>query len=168
MGGSYPRPTRNDLTLNLMKVQRTPASTTPLPAFPKHCSLSLSLAMPRMGEHAPACLTPASAPASAIAQGEGGCYAQRQSAGQRVSDQRETPRVGHRNRVWGLVKPRISSNCVTAWGSGGLRLARSLRGCVRSVNAPGGFGVPRNASGVPFMGNSTLLSHVQTEGRHLQ
>jgi hypothetical protein len=80
---------------------------------------------------------------STVAQGEGGCYAQRQSAGRRVSDQRETPRVGLVNRVWGQVKIPNSPKVVTAWASGGIRLARSLRGYVCPVNVPGGIGVSR-------------------------
>lgn len=80
---------------------------------------------------------------SKVAQGEGGCYAQRQSAGRRVSDQRETPRVGLRNRVWGQVKIPNSPKVVTAWASGGIRLAHSLRGYVCPVNVPGGIGVSR-------------------------
>ena len=42
------------------------------------------------------------------------CYAHKQSAGRRVTDQRVTPRVGLRNRVWGLKKPESIVEIVTA------------------------------------------------------
>lgn len=70
------------------------------------------------------------------------CYAPKQSAGRRVSGQRETPRVGLENRVWGLKKPESDQDCHRL-DSGGIRLARSVRGCACPVNVPGGVGIPR-------------------------
>lgn len=74
------------------------------------------------------------------------CYAPKQSAGRRVSDQRETPRVGPQNRVWGLVKPESTVDCHRL-DSGGIRLAHTLRGCARPVNVPDRVTVPQGRVG---------------------
>jgi hypothetical protein len=84
---------------------------------------------------------------TSVTQGESGCYAQKQSADRRESGQRETPRVGPQNRVWGLEKPESSSCRSFRLVSGGLSPMHTLRGCACPVKKPGGVVIPQGRAG---------------------